>query len=234
MGTVVLFFLTFGWFRSTIILSTFCPIILSQNYCYWSQESVSLTVVCCSSGYYINNILKSYVTKFNAYSVLAFNLLLSRVFTVTCFIWNQLLLLSNKCAGIQNRMCAQRRLRSACAFAQFDQLRTQNFFMRTANTLIRLHECTGWSESLLYAQCCQPFIGCRCLLGALEPDNQSQHLVRCSGTGERQLAYKLELSEGQWPQVLSVSRVLVTLLIILPCTRFAPNCSSFGHDLQNS
>ena len=41
--------------------------------------------------------------------------------------------------------CAQRRLRSAWASA----LRTQAFFMRTANTLIRLGGYHGWSESSL-------------------------------------------------------------------------------------
>ena len=55
---------------------------------------------------------------------------------------------------------AQRRLRSAWASAQSDQslrctlnglLRTQALFMRTANTLIRLGGCPGWSESSLGA-----------------------------------------------------------------------------------
>ena len=58
-------------------------------------------------------------------------------------------------------VCAQRRLRSAWAFAQSDQsrrcalnewLRTQAFFMRIAKTLIRLGRCPGWSESSLGAQ----------------------------------------------------------------------------------
>ena len=61
----------------------------------------------------------------------------------------------------QNGMCAQRRLRSACASAQSDQrlhcpheqscgpqLPTE----RTAKTLIRLGRCPGWSESSLGAQ----------------------------------------------------------------------------------
>ena len=56
--------------------------------------------------------------------------------------------------------CAQRRLRSAWAFAQSDQslhcalnrkLRAQCFFIRTAKTLIRLGGCPGWSESPLGA-----------------------------------------------------------------------------------
>ena len=58
-------------------------------------------------------------------------------------------------------LCAQRRLRSAWASAQSDQslrcalnrkVRTQGFFMRTAETLIRLSGCPGWSESSLGAQ----------------------------------------------------------------------------------
>ena len=58
-------------------------------------------------------------------------------------------------------VCAQRKLRSAWASAQFDQslrcalnglLRTQAFFMRTAKSLIRLGGCPGWSESSLGAQ----------------------------------------------------------------------------------
>ena len=54
----------------------------------------------------------------------------------------------------QNGMCAQRRLRSAwasllCALTGW--LRTQGFFMRTANTLIRLGGCPGWFESSLGA-----------------------------------------------------------------------------------
>ena len=53
-------------------------------------------------------------------------------------------------------MCAQRRFRSACAFAQSDQnlLWThfgyqiiQSFFMRTAKTLIGLRRWPGWFES---------------------------------------------------------------------------------------
>ena len=60
----------------------------------------------------------------------------------------------------QNGMCVQRRLRSAWASAQSDQslccalngyLRAQCFFMRTANTLIRLGGCPDWSESSLGA-----------------------------------------------------------------------------------
>ena len=57
-------------------------------------------------------------------------------------------------------LCAQRRLRSACASVQSDQsstlrcaligkLRTQCFFMLTTKTLIRLGECPGWSVSSL-------------------------------------------------------------------------------------
>ena len=58
-------------------------------------------------------------------------------------------------------LCAQRRLRSAWAPGRSDeslrcalngQLRTQAFFMRTANTLIRLGGCPGWSESSMGAQ----------------------------------------------------------------------------------
>ena len=57
-------------------------------------------------------------------------------------------------------LCAQRRLRSAWASTQSDQiprcalsayLRSQDFFMRTAKTLIRLGGCPGWSESTLGA-----------------------------------------------------------------------------------
>ena len=57
-------------------------------------------------------------------------------------------------------LCAQWRLISAWAFAQSDQclrcalsawLRAQAFFMRTAETLIRLGKCPGWSESSLGA-----------------------------------------------------------------------------------
>ena len=60
----------------------------------------------------------------------------------------------------QNDMCALWRLRSVWASAQSDQslrcsliglLRTQAFFMRTANTLICLGGCPGWSESSLGA-----------------------------------------------------------------------------------
>ena len=35
----------------------------------------------------------------------------------------------------------------------YGSLRTQRFFMRTAKTPIRLHECAGWSESLLVLLC---------------------------------------------------------------------------------
>ena len=61
----------------------------------------------------------------------------------------------------QQNVCAQRRLRSVWASAQSDQslccalngsLKTQDFFMRTAKTLIRLGGCPGWSESSLGAQ----------------------------------------------------------------------------------
>ena len=57
-------------------------------------------------------------------------------------------------------ICAQRRFRSACAFAQsdqnlhwahFGQPRMQSFFMRTMKTLIRLRGCAGWSESSMAA-----------------------------------------------------------------------------------
>ena len=60
----------------------------------------------------------------------------------------------------QNDLCAQRRLRSACVSAQFDQslrcppkqtLGPQLPIERTAKTLIRLGRCPGWSESLLGA-----------------------------------------------------------------------------------
>ena len=60
----------------------------------------------------------------------------------------------------QNSMCAQRRLRSAWAFAQSDQsLRCPHEerlgpslpIERIANTLIRLGGCPGWSESSLGA-----------------------------------------------------------------------------------
>ena len=55
-------------------------------------------------------------------------------------------------------MCAQRRFRSACAFAQSDQnLRwtrfglpgMPRFVMRTIGTLIRLRGCAGWFDSTL-------------------------------------------------------------------------------------
>ena len=58
----------------------------------------------------------------------------------------------------QNDLCAQRRLRSACASAQSDQsqpcppeatLGPKLPIERTAKTLIRLGGCPGWSESSL-------------------------------------------------------------------------------------
>ena len=60
----------------------------------------------------------------------------------------------------QNGMCAQRRFRSAWAFAQSDQslhypheesFGPQIAIKRTAKTLIRLGGCPGWSESSLGA-----------------------------------------------------------------------------------
>ena len=60
-----------------------------------------------------------------------------------------------------NDLCAQQRLRSALASAQFDQslccpyeeaLGPRLSLERTAKTLIRLGECPGWSESLLGAK----------------------------------------------------------------------------------
>ena len=63
--------------------------------------------------------------------------------------------------------CAQRRLRSAWAFTQSDQilhcalngwLRTQGFFIRTAKTLIRLGRCPGWSEYSLGCWFCHAAI----------------------------------------------------------------------------
>ena len=57
-----------------------------------------------------------------------------------------------------NDLCAQRRLRSAWASAQFDQsqrcpseanLGPKLLSERTAKTLIRLGECPGWSETLI-------------------------------------------------------------------------------------
>ena len=61
-------------------------------------------------------------------------------------------------------MCAQRRLRSAWAYAQSDQsfcfrsficwsLRTQAFFMRTAKTLIRLKWYAVWQSGSSKLQC---------------------------------------------------------------------------------
>ena len=60
---------------------------------------------------------------------------------------------------ISSDMCSQRRVRSACAFAQSDQIlrrgayieqpRMQSLFVRTRKNLIILHGCAGWFESLL-------------------------------------------------------------------------------------
>ena len=74
-----------------------------------------------------------------------------------------MLFLNNWTATSENLLwgkCAQRRFRSACAFAQPDQnlpcvhlglKRMQTFFMLTTKTLIRLRGCAGWSESSLGA-----------------------------------------------------------------------------------
>ena len=60
--------------------------------------------------------------------------------------------------NVPSDMCAQRRFRSACAFAQSDQNlpsahfglpRMQSFFMRTTMTLISPHRCAGWFECVL-------------------------------------------------------------------------------------
>ena len=60
--------------------------------------------------------------------------------------------------NVSSDMCAQRRFRSDCAFAQSDQNlhwahfgepRMQRVFMWPAKTLVRLHACAGWFESSL-------------------------------------------------------------------------------------
>ena len=62
--------------------------------------------------------------------------------------------------NVRSDMCAQRRLRSACVFAQpdqnihwthFGQPGVQSFFLRTTKTLIRLRGWAGWLESSLGA-----------------------------------------------------------------------------------
>ena len=62
--------------------------------------------------------------------------------------------------NVPSDMCAQRRFKSACAFAQTDQNlqwahfgwpRMQSLFTWTTKTLIRLRECAGWFESSLGA-----------------------------------------------------------------------------------
>ena len=83
-------------------------------------------------------------------------------FRVFFYILHSILYMSSKTANLLNwatptgnvpiHMCAQRRFRSACAFAQpdhnfhwahFGQLRMQNFLMRTTKTLISLCELAG-------------------------------------------------------------------------------------------
>ena len=60
--------------------------------------------------------------------------------------------------NVHSDMCAQRRFRSDCAFAQSDpnlhwahcrQLKMQSVFLRTSKTLIRLRGCEGLFESSL-------------------------------------------------------------------------------------
>ena len=72
-------------------------------------------------------------------------------------------------------MCAQRRLRSACASAQSDQslrcaqeetLHLWVFKMRPLKILIRLRECAGWSESSMGARV-RRFVSWRCGLSVV-------------------------------------------------------------------
>ena len=69
-------------------------------------------------------------------------------------------ILTETAENVLSDMCAQRRFRSACAFAQSDQnlhwahfglTRMWSFFLLKTKALISLRDCAGWFESSLGA-----------------------------------------------------------------------------------